>query len=353
MRERRWETSKSFGFGEVLKLGERLRSQGFVPAHPAKDIICYVEDWTVDQLAEWNKLELWPREDVTLIQILDSWQGDFFLLAGRYHTVYQQYRDVGTYCSLSHPWNISFPLRTHHRRAMLWLGFRHSHGFIRVRVQTNDVVTPGETRLDFHRSLWVAEREQIFAEAIACVALPITTSIRNGLVILHTSDSGTPFFCSWPDAFGPCQFEFNSPDAFEFLVPASRLATTHGDTPPRVRVYLTGFTETQLEEFRSLHPEAVSSFRCSVHCQLDEVPEVLSLIAPKGRLYATLCEFRAEEINPDAKDASAIIGVVGEEGAFRIEVRCNRAPLPEEDMAGWLNDLLGMPVVYAPLLPFP
>ena len=131
------------------------------------------------------------------------------------------------------------------------------------------------------------------------------------------------------------------------------LAATYGDTPPHVRAYLTGFTETQLEEFQRLHPEAVSTFRCSVHCQLDEVPEVLSLIAPQGRLYATLCEFRAEEIKPDVEEASAIIGVVGEEGSFRIEVRCNRAPLPEQDMSGWLTDVLGMPVVYAPLLPFP
>jgi len=44
---------------------------------------------------------------------------------------------------------------------------------------------------------------------------------------------------------------------------------------------------------------------------------------------------------------------VGLEGGFKLEVRLNRAPLPEENMAGWLEELLGMPVVYAPLPPFP
>jgi hypothetical protein len=55
---------------------------------------------------------------------------------------------------------------------------------------------------------------------------------------------------------------------------------------------------------------------------------------------------------PEGEDASAIIGIVGTAGGFQLEVRLNRAPLPEEHMAGWLERLLGMPVVYAPLPPF-
>jgi len=36
-----------------------------------------------------------------------------------------------------------------------------------------------------------------------------------------------------------------------------------------------------------------------------------------------------------------------------VEVRLNRAPLPEDDVPGWLEKLLGLPVTYSPLPPFP
>jgi hypothetical protein len=52
-------------------------------------------------------------------------------------------------------------------------------------------------------------------------------------------------------------------------------------------------------------------------------------------------------------DASAIIGIVGIDGAFQLEARLNRAPLPEDEMAPWLKQLLGLPVIVAPLPPFP
>ena len=52
-------------------------------------------------------------------------------------------------------------------------------------------------------------------------------------------------------------------------------------------------------------------------------------------------------------DAWAIVGVMGLEGeGFQIEVRLNRVPLPETEMAGWIETLLGLPAVYAPLPPF-
>ena len=38
--------------------------------------------------------------------------------------------------------------------------------------------------------------------------------------------------------------------------------------------------------------------------------------------------------------------------AFGIEARLNKAPLKEEAMAGWLERLIGHPVVYAPLPAF-
>ncbi len=353
MRERRWETRAKLGFDEILAIAERLSAQGLTPAAPAKDVICYVEEWEVRAPEDFDQLDPWATEDVTLVHQRDGWHGDFFLLAGGYHTVYQRHQSVGTYCSVSHPWRLPGSMATHHPRCMLWLGFRHTHGFIRVRLQTVDVVTPGETRADDRRALWLEERRRAFLSAIAVLEVPIEAAVERDSLVLRTADTRAPLFCSWPDAFGPCQFEYNSPDAFEFLVPASRLAATYGGEPARVRAYLTGFSEEALDEFQAVAPGARPAYRCSVHCPMDELPDVLRAIAPAGRLYATLCEFQTQQLIPEGTDASAIVGIVGAEGGFQFEVRLNRAPLPEDEMAAWLETLLGMPVSYAPLPPFP
>lgn len=142
MRERRWETTIPLTFGQVLAVGERLAALGFKPAVPSKDVICYIEEWTVEAPEDFDQLDAWSTEDATLIHVREGWRGDFFLLAGAYHTVYQRYQDVGTYCSISHPWRIRDPLRLHDPRSMFWLGFRHAHSFIRVRLQTHEVITP-------------------------------------------------------------------------------------------------------------------------------------------------------------------------------------------------------------------
>ncbi|MBI4400150.1 MAG: hypothetical protein HY581_00780 [Nitrospirae bacterium] len=359
MRERRWETPAKLAFGDVLEVGERLGTLGMEPAVPAKDIICYIEEWTVETPEDFDRLDPWPTEDVTLVHIRESWRGDFFLLAGGYHTVYQRHQALGTYCSVSHPWKMQEPLLTHYPRGMLWLGFRHAHAFIRVRLHTTEVITPGETRADDRRGLWLEERRQAFQAAISVLDLPIQSAVEQGRVVLRQADQRVPFFCSWPDAFGPCQFEYNSADAFEFLVPASRLAATWGNgpvasggEPASVRAYLTGFSESVLEEFQAVQPGAQYAYRCSAHCPLDELPEILQAIAPAGRLYATLCEFQTQRLLPEGEDASAIIGVIGAEGGFQIEARLNRAPLGEEAMPAWLEQLLGLPVTYAPLPPF-
>lgn len=352
MRERRWETSGRLTFRDVIAVGERLGALGLKPAPPAKDVICYVEDWAVDSLDAFDRLDHWSTEDVTLLHVREAWQGDFFLLAGGYHTVYQQYQDVGTYCSISHPWRTSGPLRFHYPTSMLWLGFRHNHAFIRVRLHTQEVVTPGETREDARRTDWVDERRTIFLDAIATLDLPVETSVEKGSLVLTPADPATPFFCSWPDAFGPCQFEYNSSDAYEFLVPASKLAATFAPQAAGVRAYLTGFSAETLEKFAAIQPGARSVYRCSVHCALGELPEILAAIEPQGRLYSTLCEFDTQELLPDGEDASAIIGIVGSAGRFQLEMRLNRAPLPEAHMAAWLERLLGYAVAYAPLPPF-
>jgi hypothetical protein len=352
MRERRWESQGKLNFNQVLEVGERLARLGLKPANPAKDIIAYIEEWAVETPDELDRLDPWPTEDITLVQIRDEWQGDFFLLAGAFHTVYQRYQEVGTYCSVSHPWKITVPLSTIVPRAMFWLGFRHTHAFIRVRLHTAEVITPGETRADHRRSLWLEDRQSAFQEAIALLDVPLKAHIIKDQVVIASADARAPLFCSWPDAFGPSQFEYNSSDAFEFLVPASRLAATY-EQPATVRAYLTGFSEEALTDFQAVEPGSRSVYRCSVHCPLDEVPEILATVAPMGRLYATVCEFQTQEILAEREDASAIIGLVAIDGAFQLEARLNRAPLPEDEMGPWLEQLLGLSVTAAPLPPFP
>lgn len=352
MRERRWETREKLDFSQVLAIGERLAGFGLKPAGPAKDIIVYIEEWAVETPDELDRLDPWPTEDITLVQVRDDWQGDFFLLAGAFHTVYQRYQEVGTYCSVSHPWQLAVPLSTILPRAMFWLGFRHTHAFIRVRLHTVDVITPGETRADDRRALWLEDRQSAFLEAITLLGVPLKAHIIKDQVIIASDDPRASLLCSWPDAFGPSQFEYNSSDAFEFLVPASRLAATYVE-PVTVRAYLTGFSEEALKDFQALEPGSRSVYRCSAHCPLDEIPEILATIAPTGRLYATLCEFQTQDMLPEREDASAIIGIVGMERGFQLEARLNRAPLSEDEMGPWLEQLLGLPVISAPLAPFP
>jgi hypothetical protein len=339
-------------FAQVLAVGERLAALRLKPAVPANDVICYVEEWTVESPEDFDGLDAWSTEDVTLVHVREGWRGDFFLLAGAYHTTYQRYQDVGTYCSVSHPWRIREPMKFHESRSMLWLGFRHAHSFLRVRLQTREVISPGETRGDPQREQWLEERRTAFLEAITTVGLPIETAIEKQQLVLRPTDPTVPFFCSWPDAFGPCQFEYNTADAYEFLVPASQLAATNAPDPAGVRAYLTGFSEEALGEFQAIEPDARLTYRCSVHCPLDDLPEILTAIEPDGRLYTTLCEFQTQELIPEGAEASAIIGVVGSALGFAIEARLNRAPLAEELMAGWLERLIGHAVIYSPIPAF-
>jgi hypothetical protein len=353
MRERRWESKAAIEFKDVLALGRRLAGLGLKPAAPEKEIIGYIEEWTVAAPHAIERLEAWTKEDVTMVHVRESWRGDFYLLAGAYHTLYQQQRQRGTYCSISHPWKIREPLTVHHPRAMFWIGFRDHHSFIRVRLDTSEVIAPGETREDDRRDLWVEERSRAFRSAIILLDLPIEIDIKNEKVILQTTEPDAALLCSWPDAFGPCQFEYNVPNAFEFLVPAGRLAATWGGEPTTVRAYLTGFSESALKEFETTAPGARYAYRCSVHTKMEELPALLQVILPDGYLYATLCEFQTQELNPNTENAWVIIGIVGMKRGWVIEARLNRAPFPEDQMADWLEKLLGFPVAYAPLPPFP
>jgi len=353
MREHRWESVSALSFAEILSVADQLRHAGLTSMQPGKEMIAYIEEWEVTDLDEIAKLEPWPTEDVTLLHVLDQWKGDFFLLAGGYHTVFQKHQTVNTYCSVAHPWRIGHPLATLQSVAWLWVGFRHTHGFIRVRVHTTDIIAPGESVDQPREQLWLEDRQEGFRAAIEVLQLPIETQIENHKVSLQTLRTDTPLFCSWPDAFGPCQFELNSPDPFEFLVPASQLAATLQHPAEQVRVYLTGFSAQDLHDFNQCSSDPRLMYRCSLHCRLEEIPEIFSLLNARGRIYGSLAEFQTTAIMPEGKDAAAIVGLVGSDGQFRLEVRLNQHPLSHQETEQWFEKLVGHKLVYAPLPVFP
>ena len=353
MREHRWESISSLSFDEILSVADTLRQAGLTSIHPEKEMISYIEEWEVTELDEIGQLEPWATEDATLLHVLDQWTGDFFLLAGRYHTLFQQHQSVNAYCSVAHPWRISHPLATIHPMAWLWVGFRHTHGFIRVRVDTTDIITPGESVGQPHEQFWLNDRQEAFRAAIDILHLPIDVTTNTHKVSLHTERKDTPLFCSWPDAFGPSQFELNSPDPFEFLVPASQLAATVEHPAEQVRVYMTGFSANALRDFNRLSLNARLMYRCSLHCQLEEIPEIHSLLKSHGRIYGSLAEFQTTVALPESVDAAAIVGFVGSEGQFRLEIRLNQHPLSHQGTEQWLEELVGHDLVYTPLPVFP
>ena len=354
MRERRWELLAPVEFEQVLVIIQRLQGLGFKVVAPNQDLICYVEEWRVDSPEDIDQLDEWPVEDVTLVGTSANWSGDFYLLAGAYHSAYRSHQRTDTYCSVSHPWEISEHMQTHHPQGMFWVGFRgEQHTFIRVRLHTTDIISPGETRADHERSLWIQERGDAFLMAINALDIPVTLSTANGKVTLHSQNHGAALFCSWPDAFGPCQFEYNVADPFQFLIPATQLAKTSGSNASTVRAYMTGFTPEALRDFWNVQPTAQHAYRCCVHCQIEDLPTIQKLIQPAGKLYANITEFQTQDLLPYGDDAWAVVGVVAFEEQFKVEVRLNRAPLPEADMLSWLDTLIGCPMVYAPLPPFP
>jgi hypothetical protein len=354
MRERRWESRSELDFDRVVAVCDRLGELGQKTARPERELICYIEEWDVSSPREIRRLDPWTTEDVTLVRIHENFRGDFYLMAAAYHDAYRKRQGSDTYCSACHPWTYKEPLQKHLPTGMLWVGFRErTHSFVRVRLNTSEIITPGETRGDRERDLWLEERRRVFMYAVDLLDLPIRAGIENRRVHLQTEGSGLPLFCSWPDAFGPCQFEYNANDPVPLLVSAGRLSATFGSEATTVRVYLTGFPEEALPAFEAVAPSGRNAYRVSVQCHLTDLKALLALIRPAGRLYATLCEFQTRGFLPEADEAWAIVGAVGTGKSFRVEARLNRAPLPEDRMADWLETVLGLPMDPAPLPPFP
>ncbi len=351
MREHRWETRAALGFEDVLDLCRRLQTLGVAVRAVDQLGACYVEEFWVDRPEDIARLDRWPIEEVTLIEVEESWTGDFFVLAGQHHELYREHAAMEAYVSLSHPWSIPSRLQValHQREAMCWIGFRDTHGFIRVRVVPTEIVTPGEGNEDPRRDQWVSERAEAFAAAIEALELPLFVDWSEGQPTVGSAEPGCRIAGSWPDAFGPCQFEYVVMDRYELLVPAARLVERLGIRPAELRTFLSGWSPAALAAFHRLQPAAKLLYRGFVHAPLAELPAIALAVAPRGRVLATLCEFRTLDLLPGADEAYAVIGAIGAREGFTIEVRLNRKPLPAGRTETWIEGLVGVPVGYAPL----
>jgi hypothetical protein len=312
---------------------------------------CYVEEFWVDRLDEITRLDPWPIEEVTLIESDESWAGDFFVLAARHHELYRAHTTMEAYLSISHPWRIPNPLRLtlHQHEALCWIGFRDTHGFIRVRVVPTEIVTPGEGDQDARRDRWISERAEAFGSAIEALELPLFVDWSDGVPMVGSAEPGCRIAGSWPDAFGPCQFEYVVLDRYELLVPAARLVERLGLRPALLRTFLSGWSPDALAAFHQLQPESKLLYRGFVHAQLADLPAIAAAVAPRGRALATLCEFRTPGLLPGAYEAYAVIGAIGDREGFTLEIRLSRMPLPADQTAAWLEALVGVPMVYTPL----
>jgi hypothetical protein len=351
MRERRWESHSFVGFDEVIALSDHLKRRGLDVKSFQQDAACYIEEFWVKRIDEIDRLNAWNIDEVTLVQINDRWEGDFFILAGNHHDLYRQYPGMEAYLSLSHPWRIpdEVKLRMHQPESMFWIGFRDTHGFIRVRVIPNEIITPGESRGETKKLTWMTERASAFSEAIQALDLPLFVEWEKGSLRISAEESSSAVSLSWPDAFGPCQFEYIVSDRYELLVPAARFIAKFGIQPALIRTFLSGFPLETLDKFHQLQPQSRMLYRGYIHAPMKDLPQVVQAMAPNGRALVNLCEFGTRQLLPAAEASDAVIGLIGSESGFKIEVRLNRAPLPENEMEDWLNDLIGLPMAYSPL----
>ncbi|MEW6683286.1 MAG: hypothetical protein AB1451_10260 [Nitrospirota bacterium] len=351
MREHRWETQASLRFDEVVRLCRRLEAARLPMRSVDRLGACYFEEFWVDRLDEITRLDPWPIEEITLIESDETWSGDFFVLAGQHHERYREHVTMEAYLSLSHPWRIPSHVRVvlHEREAMCWIGFRDTHGFIRVRVVPTEIVTPGEGEVDVRRDQWVSERADAFAVAIEALELPLFVDWSEGLPMVGSAEPGCRIAGSWPDAFGPCQFEYVVLDRYQLLVPAARLVERLGPRPAGLRTFLSGWSHEALAAFHQLQPASKLLYRGFVHARLADLSAIADAVAPRGRALTTLCEFRTLELLPQAHEAYAVVGAIGDREGFTLEIRLNRRPLPANQTSAWLEALLGVPVVYTPL----
>lgn len=350
MRERRWESQDAIGFDQVMALCARLRRKGLSIRELGQETALYLEAFPVDGLGEIRRLGSWVVEEVTLVETCEDWRGDFYLLAATHHELFHRTSSWEGYCSISHPWEIprDVALEGHQREALFWIGFRKTDSFIRLRVTPREIITPGERRREAFRQRWIDERLAIFQAANRSMSLPVSFVKQEETFSILSMTGHFTVACSWPDAFGPCQMEFGSTDASGLWVPAAKLIAGSGRQPARLRVFLSGFQTETLETFHRLLPRSRLLYRGYVMGDLRSLPELLRIIGPSGRMIANLVEFQTATLLGSGGEAYAIIGLIAEASGYKVEIRLNRAPLPEGVMESWLEGLIRMPMVYVP-----
>jgi hypothetical protein len=216
-------------------------------------------------------------------------------------------------------------------------------------VVPKEILTPGEGGQDSRRDLWVNERAEALAAALDALEMPLFVDWSEGAPTVGSAEPGCRISGSWPDAFGPCQFEYVIEDRYALLVPAARLVERLGARPAVLRTFLSGWPPDALAAFRALQPSAKLLHRGFVHAGLEDLSAIADAVAPRGRVVATLGELSTAGMLPDGRDAYAVIGAVGSHTGFTFEVRLNRLPLSRAETESWLESLIGAPVSYAPL----
>ncbi|MHB8483016.1 MAG: hypothetical protein ACYDBV_09875 [Nitrospiria bacterium] len=350
MREHRWESLSSINFQEVLSLSDRLRGEGFKIREIDQERACYLEEFWIQQWDEIDRLDTWIMEEATLVEIQEQWTGDFFVLAGRHHDLYRQHHSMEAYLSLNHPWRFPADLTPyfHHEESMFWIGFRGTHGFVRVRLVPRKIITPGEKEEALNREQWLDERRRAFLSSISVLNLPLSVYSSQKELSVVSDDTSAVVSVSWPDAFGPCQFEMVVADRYELLVPSARLISMLGVQPATLRTFLSGFSRKVFKEFHQLQPRSRLLYRGYLQAPFIDFPDMVQAVSPAGRIFVNLCEFPTKRFLPGGEEAYVVIGVVGDLSGYKIEVRFNRHPLPPAELEGWLHEILGLPMVYSP-----
>ena len=351
MREHRWESRFPFTFPELLALCERLRKTGVKTREWREVRACYFDEFRINDLGTVERLSPWILDELTLVETNTGWDGDFFLLAGRHHEIFRTHERMEAYLSLCHLWKITLPgpPRYHESEAMIWIGYRDTHTFIRIRLVPVTIIAPGEARPPSEQNGWLKERAEIFACAIEELGLPIRTGMSDDSVTLQSADPSALVSSTWPDAFGPCQFEFVVSDKYALLVPASRFVSRYGLSRSKLRVFISGFPVEALEKFRSLQPESELFYRGFIQASINDLPEVIAATEPSGKALINLCDFEiAGYLGPDWP-GEGVIGLMGDEGGYKIEIRLNRMPLSLGEAGKRLEEWTADQLVYAPL----
>ncbi|MBI3595494.1 MAG: hypothetical protein HY200_11105 [Nitrospirae bacterium] len=351
MREHRWESLEPLDFDHLMLVCEKLKASGLKTREIDEDRACYFDEFSVERLDEVSRLSPWVMDELTLVELNREWKGDFFLLAGRHHDLFRMHERMEAYLSISHLWKIpSLPeFDCHEPEAVVWIGFRDTHGFIRIRLIPKQIMTPGETPSEKKLNHFLSERSLIFSLIVAELELPISVERAERSVTFFSTDPSALVSSTWPDALGPCQFEFVVTDRYSLLVPASRFVLKFGMPLSPLRTFLSGFPLNHLEQFHSLQPDSELFYRGFIQAPITDLPEIISAVSPNGKGLINLCDFQIEKLFSMRIRVEGVLGIIGDRNGYKLEARLNRLPSTKTETMTWLQNRIGMPLVYSPL----